>query len=189
MSFGAHTAIDDQKEVRIIVKETQKVAASFKELSLIRHCLFVYPQPTAPLVCWFFEILGPVEYPLRREIYFDVQDSDQTRDLEQLVRQRTVSFHLADGTLQVLNTKEIHSPSNTSKVLSFARDHARGILTGQYNFDDAKEAFQGEHSLDKIADLLSDFPRHARTCMQCKGSFGNIHRAMSEALDPWVLDE
>jgi hypothetical protein len=192
MNNGAHTAVDDNNQVHVFVKLTPKAAAYFGELSQICQRVFVYPMPTAPLVCWFFESQRNNRKPLQQDMYFNVCNSAQAGELEQLARQTNVGFHLVeDRAFEVLTKTEIKSPSNIKRVLSVARNCVNGVHKEEFDFDAAERAFRGEHSPANIAGLLSDFNGHAKSCTLCgsQSRFADVFRVMEEFLDIEVSGE
>lgn len=150
--YGALTAADDQGRVHVFVKLPHQAVQFLDGPLPIRHFLFVYAMPTAPVVGWFFEIRDNPQDPLRVDTYFNVLDQVQARDLEWLAHQKIVPMHYVDGhDLTVIATKGIAPPPDIVEAFVKAVDHAVRIPEGQYDFDRAKAEFQAAHSLDEIA--------------------------------------
>jgi hypothetical protein len=152
IDYGALTAADAGCAVHVFIKLPHYATKLLDGPLPIRHFLFVYAMPTAPIVGWFFEIRDNPEDPLQVDTYFNVLDPVQARDLERLALQKVVPLHFVDGEdLTIVATKGITPPPDIVEVYAKARNLAFMIPEERYDFDQAKAEFQAAHSLDEIA--------------------------------------
>lgn len=152
VDYGALITTDDQSQVHVFVKLPHQAIRFLTGPLPIRHFLFLFPMPTAPVIGWFFEIVDDAQDPLRLATYFNVLDPVQARNLLRLVHQTVVPLHCVDGEeLSVVATKGISPPPETIEVFQEAVAYVARIRANQYDFDRAKAAFQAAHSLGEIA--------------------------------------
>lgn len=212
LDCGAVTAADDQGRVHVFLKLPHPVVQLLEKPPSIHHFLFMIPTPRAPVVGWFFEIMGNLQDPLRVDTYFNILDQAQARNLKRLIHQKIVPLHFVDGVdLLIVATQSIPPPRNTSKVFLEAVAHAEKIPPDHYDFDTARLIFQCAYSLDEIATWqqpcpkpcaeyhtrfsqgkrfsLSDLNAHVKSCGQCGQVFGAIFGYVAEAEDPPASEE
>lgn len=150
--YGALTAADDRGQLHVFIKLPHQAVRFLAEPLPIRHFLFLFPMPTAPVIGWFFEIVDNTQDPFRVVTYFNILQPVQARNLVWLAHQAVVPLHCVDGgELSVVATKRISSPPETIEVFQEAVASIDRIRTNQYDFDRAKAAFVTEHPLAEIA--------------------------------------
>jgi len=140
---GALTVTDQEGRVRILVRNPGRDGRLLSGPLPILHSLFMFPMPTAPLICWVIELIDTPQDPLRVDAYLDILNADHAARLECLARQGVVPLHLicAQDPCRVV-TKWITPPSNVIQVSREAARYARCISPDRYNFDAAKAAFK-----------------------------------------------
>jgi hypothetical protein len=149
---GALTAADDRGQLHVFIKLPHPAVRFLPEPLPIRHFLFLFPMPTAPVIGWFFEIVDNTQDPFRLATYFNILAPVQARNLVWLAHQRVVPLHCVDeGELSIVATKRISSPPETIEVFQEAVANTAKIRVNQYDFDRAKAAFVAAHPLDEIA--------------------------------------
>ena len=150
--YGALTAADDRGQLHVFIKLPHQAVRFLAETLLIRHFLFLFPMPTAPVIGWFFEIMDNTQDPFRVATYFNILAPVQARNLMWLAHQKVVPLHcVAEGDLSVVATRRISSPPETIEVFQEAVAYIERIKTPQYDFGRAKTAFQAAHPLDEVA--------------------------------------
>ncbi len=155
MGYDPLTWADDQDTVHVIIKLPHNVALHLIRPLSIRHDLFYVSMPTAPVVGWFFEIRGIQENPVRRCVWFNVQDVGMARNLESICLQESVAVHFVDGRdLTTVATKGIFRPQKVTVACHEARAYAAKIPAERYDFNWARAEFQEKHSPDEIAGWL-----------------------------------
>jgi hypothetical protein len=146
------TAADDRGQLHVFIKLPHQAVRFLSEPLTIRHFLFLFLMPTAPVIGWFFEIVDNTQDPFRLAAYFNILEPVQTRNLVWLAHQKVVPLHCVDeGELSVVATKRISSPPETIEVFREAVAYIERIKTNRYDFNRAKSAFVTGHSLDEIA--------------------------------------
>ena len=152
VDYGALTAADDRGRVHVFIKLPHQ-AVQFLEGPLpIRHFLFLFPMPTAPVIGWFFEIVDDAQDPFRVTAYFNILEPVQARTLLRLAHQTVVPLHCVDGEeLSVVAAKGILPPPETIEVFQEAVAYVERVRANRYDFDRARAAFQAAHSLAEIA--------------------------------------
>jgi hypothetical protein len=152
MNYGVLTAADDRGQLHVFIKLPHQAVRFLSEPLPIRHFLFLFPMPTAPVIGWFFEIADDAQDPFRVATYFNILEPVQARNLVWLAHQTVVPLHCVDGgELSVVATKRISSPPETIEVFQEAVAYIERVKATQYDFDRAKAAFMTAHSLDEIA--------------------------------------
>lgn len=152
VDYGTLTAADDRGQLHVFIKLPHQAVRFLEEPLSIRHFLFLFPMPTAPVIGWFFEIVDNTQDPFRVVTYFNILEPVQARNLVWLAHQRMVPLHCVDeGELSVVATKRILSPPETIEVFQEAVAYIGRVRTNQYDFDRAKAAFVAAHSPAGIA--------------------------------------
>lgn len=143
---------DETGNVNVLIKQIHLTGQPKPDSISIRHHLIFSPQPTAPVVVWFFEFGIAQDKPDRMNAYFNIRDGKQFQDLTRLISQKTVLLHFLIGNeLRILRRQEITAPLNVSSVCQAALDWDRHFLAGEYNIEAAKAAFCSSHTFDEIA--------------------------------------
>ncbi|MBI3812680.1 MAG: hypothetical protein HY283_10855 [Nitrospirae bacterium] len=152
LDYGALTAADDRGQLHVFVKLPHPAVRFIADPLPIRHFLFLFPMPTAPVIGWFFEVVDNTQDPFRVVTYFNILEPVQARNLVWLAYQTVVPLHYVDGgELSVVATKRISSPPETIEVFQEAVANTARIRVNQYDFDRAMAAFEAAHSLAEIA--------------------------------------
>ncbi|MBI3995504.1 MAG: hypothetical protein HY349_05970, partial [Nitrospirae bacterium] len=146
--YGALTAADDRGQLHVFIKLPHQAVRFLAETPAIRHFLFLFPMPTAPVIGWFFEIMDNTQDPFRVAAYFNILEPAQARSLVWLAHQRVIPLHCVDGgELSIVATKRISSPPEAIEVFQEAAAYIERIKATQYDFSRAKTAFQAAHPL------------------------------------------
>ncbi|MBI3610772.1 MAG: hypothetical protein HY204_08740 [Nitrospirae bacterium] len=150
--YGVLAAADERGRVHVFIKLPHQAVQFIEEPLPIRHFLFVFPMPTAPVVGWFFEIADDTQEPLRIAAYLNVLDPVQARNLLRLIHQKVVPLHYVDGDgPSIVSTKGISPPPDVIEIFQEAVAYVGRVRLNRYDFGRAKAAFVTEHPLAEIA--------------------------------------
>jgi len=105
--------------------------------------------PTASVLRLYVELLDDPEAPFCMETFFNVEEPDQLRGLQELAKQSLIDLDFYDAACEYVFTKRLHNGKlqreQLGQLIWQALRHHEGIPESQRDFDEAKLQFQRDY--------------------------------------------